>query len=155
MVAKKRTRSMELAAIRQKMNESPPPPPAGTSVREWFAGLALASNELMKDIDPSMRAAEAVRLADELADALVVARLPDPSSTAAPTEEEMTAWETSVANAKEGTARRARDTVPQGLRAIRKDALLPPALPLTDEQTTTRYAMVARREHPAEKESVE
>ncbi len=68
------------------MNESPPPPPSGTSVREWFAGLALMNPTLMSGLSPCERAVEAVRLADELVRALVAPRTPSQESMSVPVE---------------------------------------------------------------------
>src|SRR5579864_6062291 len=108
----KRTRSMELRAIRTGMDESPPPPPAGASVREWFAGLALMNPALMQDLSPVERAAEAVRLADELIKALACPRVPSQESMAAPSEAEMVEWDKKVADDNEAKARRGRETQP-------------------------------------------
>lgn len=126
----KRTMSMELRAIRAQMNESPPPPPAGASVREWFAGLALMNPELMKDMNPVERAVEAVRLADELIRALAAPRMPSKESLAAPTEAEMAEWDKKVADDNEAKSRRSRATQPD-IKGRKKTAayefgMLPP-----------------------------
>jgi len=90
-MAKTRTMSMELRAIRDQMNESPPPPPAGMSVCEWFAGLALSNPTLMSDLSPTERAVEAVCLADELLKALRPGRPPSADALSVPQgEEELT-----------------------------------------------------------------
>lgn len=96
------------------MNESPPPPPAGVTVREWFAGLALMNGELMKDLSIAECAAEAVRLADELVKALAVARMPSEESVAAPSEAEMVKWDTHIAKKRSALEAQRRDTVPGG-----------------------------------------
>ena len=92
----KRTRSMEIQAIKQNLGDSPPPPPSGASIRDWFAGLALANPELMKDIPTDERAAEAVRLADELSRALAAPKVPSQESLAAPSEADMAAWDDEI-----------------------------------------------------------
>jgi hypothetical protein len=69
-----RTLSSELRAVHNMMNESLPPPPKEATLREWFAGLALLSTELMKDVPREKRVREAVRIADQLAEALAVPR---------------------------------------------------------------------------------
>lgn len=76
----RRTKTMELRAIRAQMSESIPPAPSGTTIREWFAGLAMSNSELMKEIPVELRAREAVRLADELVAALAPPSLPSPES---------------------------------------------------------------------------
>lgn len=136
-MAEKRTRTMELRAIRQQMAESPPPPPAGATVREWFAGLALMNPELMKGLSPTERVAEAARIADELARALLTPKVPSLESMASPTEAEMEKWDTAVAEKREAEERQGRATAPQGLKPKRtqtaaygsfvpRDALPPP-----------------------------
>jgi hypothetical protein len=102
---------MELQAIRGSMNESPPPPPAGASVREWFAGLALMNSELMKDLPSAARAVEAVRLADELILALAAPRVPSQESMAAPTEAKLLEWSGKIADKREAKVRQGRETV--------------------------------------------
>ena len=104
-----RTRSMEIRALRQRMDEQPPPAPAGTSIREWFAGLVMASPELMKDVPLNERAKVAVQLADELTLALQAPRCPTQESMRAPSDKEMSAWEQSVGRAD----RQSRATVPE------------------------------------------
>lgn len=79
---------MELRAIRKQMQESPPPPPTGTTVREWFAGLALMNPELMHGIPHAERPQEAVRLADELVRALSFMKTPSQESMTVPSTEE-------------------------------------------------------------------
>ena len=85
-MTKARTVSMELRAIREQLNESPPPPPSGTTIREWFAGLALMNQVLMRDIEPAQRVNEAIRLADELMSALAAPRVPAPGSLDVPVD---------------------------------------------------------------------
>lgn len=130
-MGEKRTRSMEIRAIRRSMDECPPPAPAGTSLREWFAGLALANPELMKDLAPAARAREAVRLADDLALALATSKVPSQESLAAPSEEAMVAWDAVIENQR-------KDTVPPGRLMASKarretkafgTGILPPTLP--------------------------
>jgi hypothetical protein len=123
----KPTKTMELRAIRAKMNEAPPPAPAGASMREWFAGLAFASN-LMDDVEPGLRAREAVRLADELVVALRASRVPTHESLAAPTPEEMAEWDEKVASKRVTADLRNRETIPQG-RLAAKTSILPPPMP--------------------------
>ncbi len=142
---------MEIRAIRNILNESPPPPPAGTTLREWFAGLALTT-ELMKDIPAELRVREAVRLADELIKALAAPRVPSQESMAAPTQADMEAWdsEVGVAKGREDNSRRA--TVPEGIK-VRRPTLafdsLPPAPPgrkprkLPSFPAPTQYCRVA------------
>ena len=124
----KRTRSMELRAMRAALPESPPPPPSGATVREWFAGLALANPELMRNIPPERRAAEAVRLADELIGAMSVQRTPSLESMSAPSEEELAAWEKSIADKKEAAARQSKATCPEGLKAVKGPASKKPTI---------------------------
>ena len=132
MKAKKRIASMELRAIREMMVESPPPPPPGASVREWFAGLALACPNLMQGVAPNKRATEAVRLADELLRALLAPRVPTVESMAAPTPAELTQWESDIAQKQDAKARQNRETCPAVKKPLKKnktikfDAILPP-----------------------------
>ena len=117
--------TVELHAIinRERVFASPPPAPAGTSLREWFAGLAMGNPELMKDIEPSARIQESLRIADELIGALVTPRTPSKESMAAPTEEEMQRWDEAVAEANETKARQTRATVP-GIKMKRTKTLM-------------------------------
>lgn len=108
----KRTVTMELRAIRQQMLESPPPPPSGAGIREWFAGLALMNPELMKIVAPEARAVEAVRLADELISALAVAPMPSAASVANPSETELAAWSKALSDKKSVTEAQQAATVP-------------------------------------------
>ena len=78
---------MELRAIRGQLLESPPPAPSGASIREWFAGLALSNPELMRDIAPEDRVAEAVRLADELIGGLASPKVPNLDANGSPIPE--------------------------------------------------------------------
>jgi hypothetical protein len=144
----KRTMSMELRAIRTQMNESPPPPPTGASVREWFAGLALMNPELMKDLSPVERAVEAVRLADELIRALATPKLPSQESLAAPSAAEMTEWDKQVADNNEAKARQGRETVPDVKKVRCKTAayefgMLPPPNPAPTAPTSEHPVMSA------------
>lgn len=94
----------------------PPPAPAGTTLREWFAGLAIGNVELMKDIDRERYGLEALRIADLLIFALATPRQPSAESMAALTEDQMKEWDTALANRKEdeatADARQAKATVP-------------------------------------------
>lgn len=107
--------TVELKAIimRERVFASPPPAPAGTTLREWFAGLAMGNPEIMKDIEPEARILEALRVADELIKALSSPRSPTLESMAAPSEEEMQAWDEAVAEAKETKERQSRATIPE------------------------------------------
>ena len=107
--------TVELQAIinRERVFASPPPAPAGTTLREWFAGLAMGNPELMRDIAPEARIAEALRVADQLIGALVTPRTPSKESMAAPTEEEMQKWDEYVAETKETKERQTRATMPE------------------------------------------
>lgn len=116
----KRTASMELKAVREQLGGSPPPPPHGTGVREWFAGLAISNPILMKDVPHAERAKEAVRLADELMAALATPRMPTLESLAPPSDAEMSVWEKKITDDKESLARINRDTVPHGMKAKSK-----------------------------------
>ena len=132
------------------MNESPPPPPTGATVREWFAGLALMNPTLMQDLSPTERAVEAARLADELVRALAVPRMPTQESLAAPSAEEMAAWDTQVAEARVTAERQSKATMPDIRR--RKTAAydftrtppsrpsLPPPPPVTQASVHFRRA---------------
>lgn len=122
----KRTRSMELRAIREQTGESPPPAPSGTSVREWFAGLALMNPVLMAGIPVEKRAAEAARLAEELISALAPARTPSMESMQAPTPEEFEVWEKKIEEDK----KRAATTLapPSKKKTIKFEAILPPPM---------------------------
>ncbi len=73
--------------MRQQMAESPPPPPTGATVREWFAGLALMNPVLMHGLTAQERVQEAVRLADELITALAAPRTPSQESLTVPQTE--------------------------------------------------------------------
>lgn len=86
-----------------------PPAPNGSSLREWFAGLALGNPELMRDIDRDFRVKESLRIADELIAALAAPRTPSKESMEAPSEEEMKAWSASI----ETKNRQERQTIPE------------------------------------------
>jgi hypothetical protein len=132
----KRTRSMELRAMRQGLVESPPPPPPNATVREWFAGLALANPELMKGIPQSLRPMEALRLADELILAMQAPKVPSLESMAAPSEEEMVAWDKQVASENQVKDMRSRPTNPEGLRIATKKS------PITIRSKTIAFGAV-------------
>lgn len=132
---------MEMRAIisRERVFASPPPAPAGTTLREWFAGLALGNPELMTGIDPAGRIAESLRIADELIVALAARKSPSKESMAAPSEEEMQRWDEHVAEEKSTKERQSRATMPDlkkrkatlmGIAAqhIRVGTIAPPAL---------------------------
>lgn len=127
-------KTMELRAIRKHLQESPPPAPSGTSMREWFAGLALMNPMLMAGIPAAMRAAEAVRLADELIAALAPPRVPSLESMAAPTETELKVWDAQVAEKNLQKERASRDTCPAAPSSkgrkptMRFGAILPPPI---------------------------
>lgn len=129
----KRRPTLELRAIvdRERVFASPPPAPAGTSLREWFAGLAMGNPELMRDIDPTARATEALRVADELIGALQTPRQPSAASMEAPSEEEMVKWDEAVAEAKETKERQSRATMPEmkARRPSRTKTLMGVAIP--------------------------
>lgn len=108
--------TMELNAIRKQLVESPPPAPSGTSIREWFAGLAMMNPVLMAGVPAVERAAEAVRLADQLIAALAAPRMPSPESLKPPPREDMANWERQLSEANSQKERQARVTCP----AIRK-----------------------------------
>lgn len=102
---------VDLNEVRRQLNASPPPPPAGTSVREWFAGLALLNPTLMEGIPPELRPAEAVRLSDQMVKALATPRAPNLDSMKAPSDEELQMWEQKLVDQKERIERRERETV--------------------------------------------
>lgn len=122
----KRRKTLEIDIVRAKMLESPPPPLSGMTMRQWFAGLAIANSELMKDIPESNRALEAVRLADELIIALESPRLPTKSSMRHPTKKELKDWEDAIKEKTIEMTIRSGDTAPASPRArSRRDAILP------------------------------
>jgi len=129
----KRTFSAEIRAIRQGMQESPPPAPSGTTVREWFAGLALASHVIMKDIPVELRAQEAVRIADELIKALRAPKVPTLESMASPTADEMLQWEGKIEEDRVKKERQSRATVPP-FRALKS--------PPSSRTPTTKFGAV-------------
>lgn len=110
----KKNDSSKVEIMRETMKESPPPA-TGISMRQWFAGLAIANPVLMKDIPESQRITEAVRLADELILALVPARVPTRNSMRAPTRRELRAWEKKIENDK---IAKPGDTCPASPRAM-------------------------------------
>lgn len=104
--------SVELKSL---ANRDYPPPPAGASLREWFAGLVLGNPDLMRDVSPTNRASEAVRLADELIQALSAPRSPSRESMQPPSPAQMETWD---AAAQEESVVRSRATVPR-MRPVR------------------------------------
>jgi hypothetical protein len=124
---------MEIQAIRRSMQESPPPPPTGANMREWFAGLALSNAELMRDVSPAARAAEAVRLADELMAALAMPRVPAADSFNEPGEQEMANWEQKIESRNQPTARPGAVTAP-------RNTLPPPSPGLVEANNCFRSA---------------
>jgi hypothetical protein len=130
----KRTTSLELRSVRAGLHESPPPAPSGTTIREWFAGLALMNPELMRGLEPNERALEATRLADELIAALAAPRVPATVSLAPPSDAEMAEWDRCIEARKVRDERRERDTFRErgnvGTGDIRPGcSLLPPPPP--------------------------
>jgi hypothetical protein len=105
--------------------ELPPPPPAGLTMRQWFAGLALANAELMKDVPDNDRMTEAVRLADELVAALDPPRAPTLKSMRPPSKKELRVWEAKVKVENEASVRRGQNTVAPSSRSTHKDAIYP------------------------------
>ena len=126
---------MELRAIRAHLDALPPPPAAGTSIREWFVGIALSNPELMAGVPPEERVAEAVRLADDLVRALNAPRVPSRESMSAPTEPEMRAWDGRVAEQLAAKAAEAEKKVPQ-------DRPTQPAVPAARHPTPAQQAAV-------------
>lgn len=104
-------KSLELRAIREQMHALPPPAPAGTTIREWFAGLALGNPILMNGHEPDRRIAEAVRIADELVCALAAPRVPTMQSMRGPSDEELREWDAKVNEDNITKERMARETV--------------------------------------------
>lgn len=117
--------TLEIKILRDPTLESPPPAPTGTTLRQWFAGLALANPELMKDVPESERVAEAVRLADELVGALDVARMPTLDSMAAPSKAELRIWEKKVKIDNAISVSRGRDTAYPPSKPRHRDAHFP------------------------------
>jgi len=100
-----KTCNIQLGIVKEGLIESPPPAPSSATLREWFAGLALANPVLMNHVPSEKRASEAVRFADELLHALAAPRAIDTNSCLAPPASEMEVWEKLVAN-------QSQDTVP-------------------------------------------
>jgi len=125
----KRRGTLEMRFDRGNTHESPPPPTAGMTIREWFAGLALANPELMKDVPESERAVEAVRLADELAAALAAPLVPTMKSMRPPSKKEMRAWEKKIKVDKAAIIGRVGDTnvASPNARDRRRDVIFPAA----------------------------
>lgn len=95
-----RRSTIEMKALIQQqlvaLRTPPPLAPAGTSLREWFAGLAIGNVELMKDIDRERYGTEALRIADQLLFALATPRQPTVESMAALSDEQMEAWSAKI-----------------------------------------------------------
>lgn len=137
----KRTKSMEFKAIRQQLQESPPPAPSGTTIREWFAGLALMNPVLMTGVEPADRATEAVRLADELVKALEVPRIPSRESMAPPSAEELERWGRDLRAKTPPAARETRpDIAPARLKA-QKSSHFRFSVPPPDPADPGRYIL--------------
>lgn len=114
----KRRSTVELRTIieteRQLVSPPPiPPAPAGSSLREWFAGLALSNPLLMRDIDIDCREIEAVRIADEMMRALRTPRVPSQESMRSPSESDLNAWSERLIPINEERERRVRATIPE------------------------------------------
>lgn len=152
----KRRPTAELRNIirNERVFASPPPAPVGTSLREWFAGLALGNPEVMRDVERSCQADEALRIADELLGALVAPR--QPTKVMPLTKEEMQRWDAAFAESNETKERQSRATIPQ-LNLVRRedqsktlidDAVpvhpgsIPPPKPLTRLPEAGRYLVV-------------
>lgn len=131
---------MEIRLMRERTYSSPPPPPSNANIRDWFAGLALANPELMKDVPTELKAKEAVRLADEMMLALASPRVPTVESMRAPTPKEMHDWEAHVSSQRD---LRTKDTCPRGLR---HPTLPPPPLNISVRRSpppiNTRYSSI-------------
>lgn len=91
---------------------SPPPPPHGISMREWFAGLALGNPELMKDVPPASRVAFAVRTADELMKTLASPKPPSLESLEPPTEKQLEVWEEKIKTESQRVISQRKETIP-------------------------------------------
>jgi hypothetical protein len=125
----KRRPTVELKAMIRRENTfaSPPPPPANITLREWFAGLAISNSKLMDEIEPSCRAAEAIRIADELIGALATAKLPSKESMAPPSTSDMISWDDHVKNETSKKVNNDRPTIPGfKRRATISDCAVPP-----------------------------
>jgi hypothetical protein len=140
-VTEKKTPSIELKAImRRERSVDIPPPPSGATLREWFTGLVITNDTLMRDIDPKHRVVEAVRIAGELVSALNVQRMPSRESMAPVSEKEMQAWDEKLArenNQKRVTlpsfSRTKRTTTKAGLATI---------VPPKPETSPGRYVVI-------------
>lgn len=110
---------------------SPPPPPTGISMREWFAGLALGNPELMKDVPHSSRVATAVRIADELMKTLATSKVPSRESLEPPTEKQLEVWEEKIKVDSQRTVSQRKETIPAFRRPI-----IPPANQSVDDIKT-------------------
>jgi len=92
---------------------SPPPPPSSISLREWFAGMALANPVLLEGVPPEHRIARALAAADAMVAALAAPRVP--LAIEPPTEGEMVSWDEHLARTNAADLTK---TVPAG--ALRK-----------------------------------
>lgn len=97
---------------------SPPPPPTGISMREWFAGLALGNPELMKDVPAASRVATAVRIADELMKTLATSKVPSRESLEPPTEKQLEVWEEKIKVDSQRTVSQRKETIPAFRRPV-------------------------------------
>lgn len=123
-----KTRSIQLGTLKEGLAESLPPVPTTASLREWFAGLALANPVLMKDVPVNDRVKEAVRIADELSLALVAPKAFDVDSCSPPTLIELATWERKIAIDNEKFVRQSLDTMPASPSSNHsRQAILPPS----------------------------
>lgn len=121
--------------MREKTLESPPPPSTGMTMRQWFAGLALANPELMKDVSENERVSEAVRLADELIRALEPPRAPALDSMRSPTCSEMHAWEEKI-------------KIDNAKKVIHSESATEPAVPIAKNKPSPEAAYASRSSLP-------
>jgi len=85
-------------------------------LREWFAGLAIGNVELMRGVDPEHRALVALKVADQLINALAAPRRLSPTSLMSPSDDDMKRWDASLAEIRAAQDRQARDTLPSAKR---------------------------------------
>ncbi len=95
-----------------------PPPPSGSGLREWFAGIALSNAEFMKDIKPEDRVAAAVKVADDLINALTA---PKPLSNTSIKINNIVEQDQSLIEKRE------RATQP-AIRSAKRNSILPPPM---------------------------
>lgn len=107
---------------------SPPPPPQGISMREWFAGLALGNPELMKDVPAASQVATAIKIADELMKTLAASKVPSRESLEPPTEKQLEVWEEKIKVDSQRTMSQRKETIPSFKRPI-----VPPSTPKSVE----------------------